>query len=156
MTLGTIEIIFPSCWYLFWKTDSDQTNWNGITTSRSYIPASKSISGDDAEQIIYDIFTATVLLQTYSPCYMDLLPSSWIFNFSVLWVILHYWPAQIIIYCARFCHLWLLPTVIFSFPGGYTENRANLGRSSSEIVSVRIIHIYSYFLWSACNPFLIH
>lgn len=122
-----LKIIFPSCRYPFWKTDSDQTNWNGISIARSYIPAGKSISGADAEQIIYDCIIADIfpMLLIWICCHL-----SWIFNFSVLQVILHCWPTQIIIYSPRFCHLWLLPTVIFSFSGGgYIENRACLVRS---------------------------
>lgn len=145
-----LKIVFPSCQYLFWKIDSDQTNWNGITIARSYIPAGRSISGADTEQIIYDTFTATVYgRHTPHASELDLLPSLLDFKFFCppgysppLTCSDHY------LLCSCFCHLWLLPTIIFSFPGGYIENRAYLGRCSSEIVSLRIISIYSYFLWS--------
>lgn len=69
MTLGTIENNLPRLLIPFLK------DWNGITVTRSYIPAGRGISGADAEQIIYDTFTATVLLHTPHATKLDLLPS---------------------------------------------------------------------------------
>lgn len=88
-----------------------------------------------------------VLFQTYSHapsrtcCHLSCISDS-----GVPQVILCHWPAP----CHYlphpwFCHLWLLPTAISSFPARNIGNRAHLGRSSLERVSLMIISYLQLF-----------
>lgn len=139
-----LKIIFPSSRYPFWKTGSNRTNWNSIAIARSYIPAGKSISGADVEWIIYHTFIATIFLPM--PLSQTCCHLSWISDFAVLQVTLCHWPAPYHYSpCPCFCHLWLLPTVIFSFLGRNIENIAYFGRSLLEIVSLMIISYLQLF-----------
>lgn len=93
---------------------------------------------------------SNVLFQTYSPCPWAgraatspgflTLESSRLLTATDLLHPCHYLPHP----C--FCHLWLLPTAISSFAARNIENRAHLGRSSLERVSLMIISYLQLFL----------